>query len=440
MREGDLDYRPDPLGRLDRGTWRRISPRDPFGRLSADEDEPLASWRQDWPRTEQNGNTDALFELGGSVGDGADNDWLDVAKVQMALHDEGRFDLDRSGGPTGYFSPPLAEAIRQRQADHGLAVDGLLFPGGETVESLKAAAAERERDSLGVAFPARPGERPAREPRTRAEGEQVAALPILFAPVAGAAVRWMMQEGVKRAAIRLGAELAKREAGAAAQAARGAVAAAAALPDSMTAPNAAAGASEPPKPELLSEDAVRAWLDAGRAAFGLPMAGSRGSDEPTQKALDIFAQECRSVLKESWPEFAEQVEHMYGSTKNGDGVTRQKEMVIKVKDRRSLLGANKADQSWLRKGEDPEKATSYFHINSGHTLADGVTPISSERRQIEGMIEKVGADLVYFIQKPEKDFDQDEYRAYVRQACIRIMGEQVDRLTKPKGAPYGGGK
>jgi peptidoglycan hydrolase-like protein with peptidoglycan-binding domain len=429
MREDDLHYRPDPLGRLGRGLWVRETPA-PFGRLPDDEDELLGRWRNGWTASERTAAED-VFHLGGSVGEGAANDRLDVAKVQLALHGEGRFDLDRSGGPTGYFSPPLAEAIRQRQADYGLAVDGFLFPGGETIRSLKAEAAARERDSLGMPLPARPGEPRLAEAARKADGVQVAVAPFLLAPAAGFAARWMLQEGAKRAAARIAAEVAKREATAAAQAARGVAAAAAAAPEPRAA-STAAGATEPPKPELVSEAAVRAWLDAGRAGLALPMAGSRGDDYPTQAALDIFAQECRSLLNQEFREYAELIDHQFGSTKNGKGEKKQKEMVIKAKDRTDLLGANKADQSWLRVGEDPEDPKSYFHVNSGKTLADGVTPIARERRQLVGLAEKVTAALTYFVLKPEDGFDEDDFRAYARAECRRILREQIKLIDKAR--------
>jgi peptidoglycan hydrolase-like protein with peptidoglycan-binding domain len=322
MRETDFDYLPDPMGRLGYGVWRQRTRRDPFGRLPED-DEPFADLRRRWSAGERFADDDSMFALGDSVGENGANDRLDVAKVQVVLHNEGRFDLDRSDGPTGYFSSPLAEAIRQRQADHGLADDGVLLPGGETIVSLKSPTPARERDSLGAALPARPGERPKADSGRPPAGVKVAGLPVVLVPAAVAVGRWMLQEGAKRTAARLAAELATKQASSAANAIRSAPAVAAATPNSMETPSAAASATEPPKPEIVSEGAVRAWLDAGRAGLTLPMAGSRGADYPTQKALNITAKACREVLNEMWPEYAEIVQHRYGATRDGKGEGNQ---------------------------------------------------------------------------------------------------------------------
>ena len=109
-------------------------------------------------------------------------------------------------------------------------------------------------------------------------------------------------------------------------------------------------------------------------------------------------------------------------------------MVIKAKGRSDLLGANKADQSWLRVGEDDKNPKSYFHINSGKTLADGVTPIASERRQLVWLAEKVTGVLVYFILKPDEGFDEDDFRAYPRAACRQMLQEQIKEIDRRRSA------
>jgi peptidoglycan hydrolase-like protein with peptidoglycan-binding domain len=430
MRDAEFDYRPDPMGRLGYGVWRQEARRDPFGRLPEDEDEPLADLRRRWSSGERLENDSSVFELGDSVGEAGVNDRLDVAKVQIALHNEGRFDLDRSGGPTGYFSPPLAEAIRNRQADHDLTVDGYLEPAGETIASLRTLAEERTRDSLSVRLPARPGERPGGDRPGPSADIQLAGNPAVLAPAGAAAaglVRWLFREGARRyaerAAKRAAESLATTEAQTAMQVARSAASASASSADEAVPSTAATGAQGATKQEPVTQDAVRKWLDAGFAGLALPMAGSRGSDDPTQKALDILAQECRDVANSMWPEAADAIEHKYGSTKDGDGISRQSEMVIKDKTQKGLLGSNKPDQSWWRKSEDPKLPESYFHINSGRTLVDAVS-------QTEGLVEKVGASLVYFVRKPPKGFDEADYRAYAREKCIEIMTDQLGPPTQ----------
>lgn len=433
MRNTEFDYEPDPLGRVGYGVWAARTRRDPFGRLPEDQGEPTTELRRRWSGGERFENDSSIFELGGPVGEDAANDRLDIAKVQIALHNEGRFDLDRSGGPTGYFSPPLAAAIRKRQADHDLAIDGYLQPAGETIESLKALAEERNRDSLSVPLPARPGERPGGDRLGPSADIQLAANPAAAAPAGAAAaglVRWLVREGARRyaerAAKRAAESLATTEAQVAVQAARSAASVSASSNPAMQSATAT-GAEASPKQEHVSQDAVRRWLDAGFAGLALPMAGSRGNPR-TEKALNITARACKDVLNEMWPEYADVVQHEYGATKDGKGGKNQKELVLKDPNQAGLRGSNRTDSSWRRRDMEPTTKDAYIHLNQGFVLKDGVTPIARERRQLVGLAMKAAAHLVNYIVKPEEGFDQDEYEKYSRAVCIDIF-------TKALGAP-----
>jgi hypothetical protein len=80
---------------------------------------------------------------------------------------------------------------------------------------------------------------------------------------------------------------------------------------------------------------------------------------------------------------------------------------------------------------DPENKDAYIHLNQGHVLQDGVTPIARESRQLTGLAMKVAAHLISYIVKPKDRFDEEEYAEYSRAVCIDIF-------TKALGAPKQG--
>ncbi|WP_374302399.1 peptidoglycan-binding protein [Ferrovibrio sp.] len=86
---------------------------------------------------------DLIFDLLEGVGEGQANRRADVAKLQALLHREGDLDLFASGGPTGYWTKREATALRSFQQRHGLKVDGLVAPDGETLTLLRALYAPR---------------------------------------------------------------------------------------------------------------------------------------------------------------------------------------------------------------------------------------------------------------------------------------------------------
>jgi hypothetical protein len=82
---------------------------------------------------------DGPFALRGPVGPYKANRRGDVAKVQTLLHDTGYLNANETDGPTGLYSRVLLdEPIRRFQTDHGLKVDGLLNPDGETIGALQS--------------------------------------------------------------------------------------------------------------------------------------------------------------------------------------------------------------------------------------------------------------------------------------------------------------
>src|SRR3546814_11126854 len=88
-------------------------------------------------------NDDDLFRLSGSVGEQGDNDRQDVIKAQILFGNSGHFDLPGLGGPTGWPSEGLTRGMRGYQKDRGLTVDGIMLPGGETLDSLNSELGDR---------------------------------------------------------------------------------------------------------------------------------------------------------------------------------------------------------------------------------------------------------------------------------------------------------
>ena len=104
------------------------------------------------------------FDIAGGVGRGTRNARADVARLETLLHRAGHYDVNSTGGPTGYFGPPQEDAIRAYQKTRGLTVDGLVLPNGETMAALgnEIAAVPPAADSDDV------------PPANRAPGDQEA--------------------------------------------------------------------------------------------------------------------------------------------------------------------------------------------------------------------------------------------------------------------------
>lgn len=133
-----LGYRPDPMGRVGRGQWGPNHPTDAFGRLPPDD--RFEAFREAW----RNGATigqlfgDKAFRLKAPVAKNGENHRSDIAKLQVMLGRTGDLDVMSTQGPTGLYSFLLDDAIRSFQGNHGLAVDGVIKPNGETIRALGA--------------------------------------------------------------------------------------------------------------------------------------------------------------------------------------------------------------------------------------------------------------------------------------------------------------
>lgn len=129
--QDDLEYLPDPLGRLDMGSY-----------VEKPDDFPDPGWdevRGDWMDGAPLGQIfgDGLFDLQSGVGAGQANRRGDVFKLQALLHREGVLDAAATEGPTGYWGGRDDYALRKFQKENGLAIDGYALPAGETMETIK---------------------------------------------------------------------------------------------------------------------------------------------------------------------------------------------------------------------------------------------------------------------------------------------------------------
>ena len=82
------------------------------------------------------------FDLEGGVGAQFPSGRADVAKLEAILANSGDLSLERTQGLTGYWGLALDGALRRYQARNGLAVDGIVRPGGPTISHM--------RDSFGT--------------------------------------------------------------------------------------------------------------------------------------------------------------------------------------------------------------------------------------------------------------------------------------------------
>jgi len=78
-----------------------------------------------------------LFDLRAGVGSGQVNGHADVCKLQELLHLEGYLDIAATNGPTGIWGAREDYALRKFQRDNGLAIDGVVWPRGETIEAIR---------------------------------------------------------------------------------------------------------------------------------------------------------------------------------------------------------------------------------------------------------------------------------------------------------------
>lgn len=130
-RQDDLEYLPDPMGRLGMGSYVERS----------ESSEPDPGWeaaRGDWmegaPLERIFG--ERVFDLQDSVGADRANRRGDVFKLQALLHREGFLDAAATEGPTGFWGGRDDYALRKFQKENGLTIDGFALPDGETMQTL----------------------------------------------------------------------------------------------------------------------------------------------------------------------------------------------------------------------------------------------------------------------------------------------------------------
>lgn len=75
------------------------------------------------------------LDLNGPVGRSYNTDLDDVALTKDALKELGYY-KDPEHGPTPYADEKLFEGLEKFQKDHGLKVDGVIKPDGETADKL----------------------------------------------------------------------------------------------------------------------------------------------------------------------------------------------------------------------------------------------------------------------------------------------------------------
>lgn len=138
--QDDLDYLPDPLGRLGMGSYVE----------RAESSEPDPGWeglRSDWmegaPLERIFG--DGVFDLRAGVGTQQPNRRGDVFKLQALLHREGFLDAAATEGPTGFWGGRDEYALRKFQKENGLTIDGFALPDGETMQTIAGFYRPRRR-------------------------------------------------------------------------------------------------------------------------------------------------------------------------------------------------------------------------------------------------------------------------------------------------------
>jgi hypothetical protein len=129
--QDDLEYLPDPMGRLNMGSY-----------VEKTEAMPEPGWetaRTDWMNGAPLGEIfgDKLFDLQAGVGADQPNRRGDVFKLQALLHRGGFLDSAATEGPTGYWGGRDDYALRNFQKENGLSIDGFAAPDGETMGTIR---------------------------------------------------------------------------------------------------------------------------------------------------------------------------------------------------------------------------------------------------------------------------------------------------------------
>jgi peptidoglycan hydrolase-like protein with peptidoglycan-binding domain len=131
----EIDYAPDPMGRVGAGMQEIHDPTDdPRGNaLFQDFREAWAEGR-DLPELF---GREGMLDIKEPVGPAARNRRPDVAKLETFLDALGEHDAARTDGPTGFYGIGFEDNLKAYQARNGLTPDGLVNPDGETIGRIK---------------------------------------------------------------------------------------------------------------------------------------------------------------------------------------------------------------------------------------------------------------------------------------------------------------
>lgn len=379
------------------------------------------------------------FQLSGSVGRDGVNDRADVVRAQTLLAHGGYFDVTRTEGPTGWYGKPLELAIRDFQQDRGLARDGVMLPGGETVTAL--------REAYGPAFAGRTlpalQQVDAHHDR-RARGEP--GLPDVWpgagvqmqahawtAPVPSAATA--MPAGGGKAGVEL-ATMRRTDP---------------VMPDPMKAPLIIGGgviagtaatkaveeaarqpADQAGKAATQPDDVLatsRAALDEGvREAFGKV---ERNESENTRLTNRILVQECLKVIKAKMEPRNHYFEHFAGATQDGDIGPDLPEQALK--DGVFAGGGGHSFPDVLFR----DQKGNLVAINSATESAPGKY-IGREIRSFDKLLKNLGRWVAKITGKKRPDEDEEQFRARASQVCDEAFDEflqrELERVDKEQKA------
>lgn len=412
-RENDPDYEyiPDPMGRLGRGTWRRRRKFDPFGRILPDP--AFETFRNGFDLTQPLGRIfpDRTPDIVAPVGREGENERFDVALIETLLAKNGFFDLAQTEGPTGYYGMALEDAIRTFQKTANLKVDGLVNPGGPTLAALTSRLAATETRN---------------EDSDRSDERKPVNLLEAALQGGGREYPWKRQDvpgdgggggvGVPRWPVP--PPLPDRDSG---------------RPESARRPPTETGdGADQARREALADDFIK--------DITAPLESHRG-DETTQKGNDIVARECREVLDKNYPDFADDIKHVGGATKDGSGNDKDKLPEKYVPNREldrqgdARRGSNHPDLTWqdMRRDEDDPRVRT--HANTATTDKEG-KPTSREQQSYDRLVKNVGEEFANQLPKLRPGMDEDEYRKDVRAKCQEIFEKWLGKPRKdaPDGA------
>lgn len=100
------------------------------------------------------------LDITGPVANGRKGHGADFRGVSKALGRLGLFEFDRTAEPLPFITKGLEDGIRKYQQREGLAIDGRILPGGETIGALKQTMAR----TMAARTMAAEGKSPAGEP------------------------------------------------------------------------------------------------------------------------------------------------------------------------------------------------------------------------------------------------------------------------------------